>query len=89
MTDWQHNPELWEFPCDFPFKIMGVNTDEFVNNVVAEVQKHAPDDYSPVVKPSKNEKYLSVTLQIKLQNKEQLETLYREVKNVPGVKMIL
>lgn len=44
--------ELLEFPCSFTYKVMGLAQPELVDQVVEVVQRHAPGDYNPQVKPS-------------------------------------
>ena len=44
--------ELLEFPCTFTYKVMGLAQPELVDQVIEVVQRHAPGDYSPQVKPS-------------------------------------
>ena len=89
MTEWDHNPELWDFPCQFPLKVMGTACDDFEAKVIEAVQIHAPNDYYPKTRPSKNGKYLSVTVVVELQSKEHLENIYAVVNAVPEVKIIL
>ena len=45
--------ELLEFPTPFTYKVMGLAKPELVDQVVEVVQRHAPGDYSPSVKPAK------------------------------------
>ncbi len=44
--------ELLEFPTPFTYKVMGQALPELVDQVVEVVQRHAPGDYTPTVKPS-------------------------------------
>lgn len=81
--------DLLEFPCDFPYKIMGEAHPELLDNVLAVIQRHAPGDYSPVVKPSRTGKYHSITVTIKAQNIEQIEQLYKELGELERVRMVL
>jgi putative lipoic acid-binding regulatory protein len=82
---------LFEFPCDFPLKVMGVRTDDFRSLVVGIVQKHvgpiAPDRI--VERPSENGKYLSVTCTIHAQSKAQLDAIYRELTSCERVLVAL
>ncbi len=43
--------ELLEFPTPFTYKVMGQALPELVDQVVEVVQRHAPGDYTPTVKP--------------------------------------
>ena len=44
--------ELLEFPCKFPFKVLGVADPALPDQVVEVLQQHAPGTYSPTVQPS-------------------------------------
>lgn len=81
--------ELLEFPCDFPYKIMGEAHPELLDNVLEVIQRHAPGDYSPVVKPSRTGKYHSITVTINAKDIEQIENLYKELGELERVKMVL
>ncbi|SET35581.1 DUF493 family protein YbeD [Thorsellia anophelis] len=80
---------LLEFPCDFPFKIMGVASPALVDNVMAIVQKHVPGDYQPIVKPSGKGNYQSVSVMIRATKIEEIEMLYEELGAIEGVKLVL
>lgn len=56
--------ELMEFPCAFPFKVVGDAHEALTDRVVAVVQRHAPGDYSPTVKASSKGSYYSVTIRV-------------------------
>ncbi|PIJ48803.1 hypothetical protein BL250_02410 [Erwinia sp. OLTSP20] len=81
--------ELLEFPCPFTYKVMGVAHPELVNRVVEVVQRHAPGDYSPQVKPSSKGNYHSVSITITATHIDQVETLYEELGNIEIVRMVL
>lgn len=49
--------ELLEFPTPFTYKVMGQALPELVDQVVEVVQRHAPGDYTPTVKPSSKGNY--------------------------------
>jgi putative lipoic acid-binding regulatory protein len=53
------------------------------------VQRHAPGDYSPSVKPSSKGNYHSVSITITATHIEQVETLYEELGNIEIVRMVL
>lgn len=86
MTD---QPDIWQFPMDFPVKIMGLMRDGFVEEVIAQIQRHAPDDYQPKESASSTGKYLSVTVVIRAESREQIDNIYRAVWTVEGVKYVL
>jgi putative lipoic acid-binding regulatory protein len=82
---------LLEFPCRFPIKAMGRNSDDFENVVVTIVQNHAelwPDE--PVtLSPSKAGNFVSVTAVIEAQSQEQLDCIYQDLTDCSQVLMAL
>ncbi|MGL9722825.1 DUF493 family protein YbeD [Sodalis sp. (in: enterobacteria)] len=81
--------ELLEFPCPFTYKVMGSSQPELVDQVVEVVQRHAPGDYSPQVKPSSKGNYHSISITITATHIEQVETLYEELGKIDIVRMVL
>ncbi|WP_417688356.1 DUF493 family protein YbeD [Pseudidiomarina sp.] len=81
--------ELVEFPCHFTFKVMGVATPELPDAVVAVAQEHAPGDYSPTVKPSSKGNYHSVSIQIRVESQQHIETLYQALAAIEEVRYVL
>ncbi|KAB8313391.1 DUF493 family protein [Erwinia endophytica] len=81
--------ELLEFPTSFTYKVMGLAHPELVDQVVEVVQRHAPGDYSPDVKPSSKGNYHSVSITITATHIEQVETLYDELGKIEIVRMVL
>lgn len=72
---------LMEFPCSFPIKAMGIAIDDFDMLVVEIIRKHYPDVTEGAVKtrPSREGKYVSVTVTINAQSREQLDNIYLEL----------
>ncbi|NMH67156.1 DUF493 family protein YbeD [Shewanella salipaludis] len=81
--------ELMEFPCAFPFKVVGDAHEELADRVVAVVQKHAPGDYSPTTRASSKGTYYSITIRVTVLSKDHVETLYTELAAVEGVRRVL
>jgi uncharacterized protein len=83
--------ELLSFPTDFPIKIMGRRVDNFAEEIVAVVQRHAPDFDAATVemRTSRAGNYLGLTATIRAQSREQLDGLYRELTSHPLVKVVL
>jgi hypothetical protein len=82
---------LFEFPCDFPLKIMGQARDDFAHAMVTVVQAHAPD-FDPAtleIRASGKGNYLALTFTIRAQSREQLDKLYRDLSSHPYVKIVL
>ncbi len=80
-----------EYPLEFPVKVMGLNRPEFTPAMTAVFLRHAPDfDASTIVaRPSREAKYLSLTMTINAVSREQLDALYRELSDHPMVSMAL
>ncbi|AUH01600.1 hypothetical protein CWC46_18395 [Prodigiosinella confusarubida] len=81
--------ELLEFPCPFTYKVMGLAKPELVDLVVEVVQRHAPGDYTPQIKPSAKGNYHSISITITATDIEQVETLYEELGKIDIVRMVL
>lgn len=81
--------ELLEFPCSFTYRVMGLAHPELVDQVVEVVQRHAPGNYSPDIKPSSKGNYHSVAITINATHIEQVETLYKELAEIEIVRMVL
>jgi putative lipoic acid-binding regulatory protein len=82
---------LLEFPCDFPIKMMGRDSPEFRATVRELVEKHTGplDDNSIQSSLSRNGRFVSVTITISAESREQLDNIYREVTAHDDVLMAL
>jgi putative lipoic acid-binding regulatory protein len=82
---------LLEFPCRFPIKAMGRQSDSFEALVCGIVTRHAqlwPDE--PVRStPSKAGNFVSVTATVEAQSKAQLDAIYQELTDCEQVLMAL
>ena len=68
---------------------MGYAKPELPEKVLEVIQRHAPGDYSPSVKPSTKGNYHSVSITITATSIEQVETLYKELGEIDIVRMVL
>jgi hypothetical protein len=82
---------LLTFPCSYPIKIMGRRTDTFAQDILAIVIHHAPDfvPASMEMRPSKQGKYLGLTVTINAHSREQLDALYQALCAHQSVAMVL
>ena len=82
---------LFEFPCAFPLKVMGLAHDALAQTVLEVVLRHAPDfdGATMEMRASSGGKYLSLTCTITAQSKRQLDALYTELSSHPLVKVAL
>jgi putative lipoic acid-binding regulatory protein len=85
------NESLFEFPCEFPIKVMGLAADNFDAFVVEIVVRHVGDitEGAVVVRPSRNGKYVAVTVTFEARNQLQLDDLYRELTAHDRILMVL
>lgn len=82
---------LFEFPCEFPIKIMGEQVPQFQPRVLEIVRTHAPEvcDEAVSTRPSRNGRYLAITVTINAQSKAQLDAIYYELTACELVSMAL
>lgn len=82
---------LFTFPCDFPLKVMGRDSDDFRSIVLGIVHKHVgqTEVHSIEERPSKDKKYLGLTYNIHATSKAQLDALYMELTSCEKVLIVL
>jgi len=82
---------LLEFPCKFPIKAMGKNEASFQTLVENIVLNHAEiyADEPVTTNPSSTGKYLSVTVTVEAQSKDQLDRIYQDLTNNKQVLIAL
>jgi len=87
MNDPIKEPKGFDFPCEYPVKAMGPNTDEFVIKITEIIKQHAPEVSRNSVhsKISSSGKYKSVTVLVYAQSKDHLINIYQEVRSVEEV----
>ena len=81
-----------EFPCEnYPIKIIGDSCDDFIEIIMAVMQRHAPEvDPSAITRrDSSNGRFLSVQVCIHAQCIEQLEDINRDLLETGIVRMVL
>jgi putative lipoic acid-binding regulatory protein len=81
--------ELLEFPCQFPFKVLGMADAALPEQVVEVLQQHAPGTYSPTVHPSSKGTYHSVRVTVTAQSKEHIEAMYTALGDLALVRYVL
>jgi putative lipoic acid-binding regulatory protein len=86
-----NNDDLFEFPCEFPIKILGKAAEDFELLVVELVRRHCHDLKKSAVtmRSSKGGKYVSVTVIITAQSRAHLDALYMDLSSHERVKMVL
>lgn len=82
---------LLKFPCDFPLKVMGDDSDALRTFVRGVIDAHASatphSAYSE--KLSRNGKFVSITILIKAESKQQLDTIYEKFSDSDLTKYVL
>lgn len=79
------------FPCEFVIKVFGNATEDFEVNVLSIIRVHVKDLAEDAIRnrPSKDGKYLALTITITAESREQLDALYRDLSSSPFVLMVL
>jgi uncharacterized protein len=69
-----------KFPCRFPIKVMGHNTPEFESLVMQAIALHAGEAPLDINRrPSSGGRFVSVTVTITAESREQLDRIYRSL----------
>lgn len=79
------------FPCRFPIKVLGYESDTFASTIVDIVKRFAPEitAHDVSTRLSKDSKYLAVSITILAQSQEQLDNIYLALNACPDVVMCL
>lgn len=88
----EHETEAsMKFPCDFAIKAMGPTSDDFDSIVVAIIRQYVDDikEGAVTTKQSSGGKFTSVTVDFHVENRAQLDTIYKALSDHEQVKYIL
>ncbi len=82
---------LLEFPCQFPLKAMGRDEEDFESLVTGIILSHAEKSAGEAITTnlSSSGKYLSVTVTIDAQSKDQLDRIYQDLTDCGKVLVAL
>ena len=82
---------LLKFPCQFMVKAMGYYRDDLDALVVALVRHHVPELAEGAIstKPSRDGKYLSVSVSFTATSRDQLDGIYQDLSDHPLIIMAL
>jgi putative lipoic acid-binding regulatory protein len=82
---------LFEFPCDFPIKVMGKSHPEFAETIVTVVKQFDSEvDPSRVeMRPSSGGNYTGLTVTVRATSRAHLDDIYRALTGHPMVKVVL
>ena len=83
--------KLLQFPTNFPIKIFGPNCDAFLKDISKLAKEKFPNLKNKDINHnvSKNNNYLSITINLYVHNQAELDALYIAVNKHPDVKMVL
>ena len=81
--------ELFDFPCEFPIKVMGRDSESFRTLTLAIVERHAgplaPDKISE--RASSKGRFLAMTYTIRAESRAQLDRIYQDLTD-SGVVLV-
>ncbi len=81
--------ELFQFPTDFPIKVMGRDSESFRTLTLAIIERHAgpmsPDRISERL--SREGKFLALTYTIRAESRAQLDSIYQDLTD-SGVVLV-
>lgn len=85
------NPqELFEFPCDHVFKVIGPSSTDFTEAVYSAVARVVPVSRDAVrVRASQGKKYVSVSVVVRVHSYPQVTAIYTELKGLPDLRYLL
>jgi uncharacterized protein len=82
---------LLAFPCTYPLKVFGLNTNEFYAAVVMVIEKYVAEGETVFydTKTSSGGKYLSITATFTARSQEQLAVICQELSQHKLVLMMM
>ncbi len=81
--------ELFQFPCEFPIKVMGRDSESFRSLTLAIVERHAGPLAAGSIteRPSQQGRFLALTYTIRAESRAQLDRIYQELTD-SGVVLV-
>jgi hypothetical protein len=91
MDEEQTQQPLFQFPCEFVIKVFGLASSEFETAVLTIIRNHVSDlkENALRTRPSKDGKYLAITITFNAENREQIDEIYRDLSSNSHVLMAL
>lgn len=79
------------YPCRFPVKVIGVNSEDFAAEVLSVFRTRGEEFDEGTVRQtlSRGGKYLSLTVELIARSREHVEALYTELNARPSVLIVL
>ncbi len=81
--------ELFQFPCEFPIKVMGRDSESFRSLTLAIVERHAGPLAAGSIseRQSRKGRFLALTYTIRAESRAQLDRIYQELTD-SGVVLV-
>ena len=80
---------LLEFPCDLPIKVFGRNEPGFRDAALGVVRAHFGEDARIGEQLSRQGNYLSLTVTVRAQSREQMDAIYQALVACDEILMVL
>ena len=83
--------DIFNFPCDYPIKVFGINQPDFKKTVWNIVETHTGKLHAnqTTTKHSSKGKYISITVRIIATSRKQLDDLNQDLQSCPLVSYLL
>ena len=83
--------DIFNFPCDYPIKVFGINQPNFEKTVCKIVETHTGKLYAnqTTAKYSSKGKYISITVRIIATSRKQLDAINQDLQSCPLVSYLL
>lgn len=82
--------DVFNFPCDFPIKVMGKSHPEFQDTITVIREFDGEFDVTRIeTRPSSGGNYTGLTCTVRAQNRAHLDDIYRALTGHPMVKVVL
>lgn len=80
-----------DFPCSYTFKVIGLAEGHFVGRVLSTVRGELPADAEPPFssRSTSSGRHVSVTLEPTCETAEQVLSIYRALREVEGIVLLL
>lgn len=85
------NEALWDFPMDYPVKVLGESQHPLAQIVADILLRHVPD-FEPgtiSMRPSRGGKYISITATVHVTHKGQINGMYADFAAHDAIKLVL
>jgi len=83
--------DIFNFPCNYPIKVFGINQLDFEKTVCNIVETHTGKLYAnqTTTKHSSKGKYISITVRIIATSRKQLDDINQDLQSCPLVSYVL